>query len=217
MKPYRARQLLGVLDHRLRLQAEAALDQAGWCLKWVSSAAEAVSYLQKQCFDAVLIQAELSDSTGRELLQPVMRMKNGLPVVLLAEPGEEAEVAAALGYGAAGYLVAGPTLPSLLPAVLEHVVQIARERELERRSFELLHLNELRQLSTTLRHELNNPLTGILGNAEMALTMPNLSRLLEQRLRHILQMAEQMRSVLRELEQFPDQPGHLLEVTARSR
>ncbi len=58
----------------------------------------------------------------------------------------------------------------------------------------------LSELCQNLRHELNNPLTGILGNAEMALACPDLPPQLERRLRNILLMAERIREVLRALE-----------------
>ena len=60
--------------------------------------------------------------------------------------------------------------------------------------------DEMVELCQNLRHELNNPLTGILGNAEMALASPGLEPHIERRLRNILTMAEQMRDVMRGLE-----------------
>lgn len=210
------RRLLMVLDHRLRHVAEDALANGEWFAEWVSSAAEGISRLEVVAFDAVLTQAELSDSTGRELLDYVLSQKSALPVVFLAFPGGEREIALALEHGAAGYAVAGPGLPLLLPAALEHAVRTGRSRGLERRSRDLQHRSELRALCTALRHELNNPLTGILGNAEMGLATPALPPLIERRLRAIARMAEQIRDVLAGLEHVPDQPTHLLD-TAESR
>ena len=209
------RRLLTVLDHRMRILVEAALAGGEWLSEWVSSTAEGISRLEGQRFDAVLTQAELSDSTGRELLQHVFSLRSGVPVVFLAPPGGEEEIARALEHGAAGYALAGPGLPTLLPAVLEHAVQVSRSRELERRGRDLQHRSDLRAVCTALRHELNNPLTGVLGNAEMALATPNLPAPLERRLRNVVRMAEQIRDVLQDLEHFPDQPSHLFD-TAES-
>ncbi len=126
-------------------------------------------------------------------------------------PGKEKEIALALEHGAAGYVLAGPGLEALLPAVLEHAFEGHQSRQLERRGRDLQHRNELRDVATALRHEINNPLTGILGNAEMGLAMPGLPEVLERRLRNVVRMAEQIRQVLQELEHFPDQRCRLLE------
>ncbi len=182
-----------------------------WTVEWVSTAAEGISRVEGADFDAVLTQTDLPDGTGRELLDYVLSRKNGLPVLFLAIPGGEAEISAALDHGAAGYSLAGPGLPLLLPAVVGHAVRASRSRGLERRSSDLRHRSELRDLCASLRHQLNNPLTGILGNAEMGLATPALPPLLERRLRNIARMAEQIRQVLGELEGFPDQPARLLD------
>ena len=216
MKARHPRCLLEVLNHRMHTLVEAALAGSDWRREWVPSAVQGISRLESGPLDVVLTQDELPDSTGRELLLQMLSIKSGLPIVFLAPPDAEQEIAAALAHGAAGYAVTGSALPTLLRAVLEHAVHASRTRELERLSRDLHRHSELRELCTTLRHELNNPLTGILGNAELALSSPNLAPPLAHRLGHIVRMAEQMRDVLHDLERFPDQPSHLFEAAVKS-
>lgn len=213
---HKPRRVLMVLDHRLRPLAEEALAGTGWQSEWAATSAEGISRIEARRFDAVLTQSELPDSTGSELLQQVLSLKRGLPVLFLATAGGEKEVAMALERGAAGYALAGPGLSCLLPPVLDQAVSIGRSRDLERRGRDLQHRSELRALATALRHELNNPLTGILGNAEMGMATPNISPLLERRFRSVARMAEQIRDVLSQLEKFPDQKSHLLEVVGEN-
>lgn len=198
------RWVLMVLDHQMRSLAEDALGTSDWQREWASTAADGLSRLGRHRFEAVLTQTELPDSTGRELLQQVHSVKGDIPVLFLGSPGDEKEVAVALERGASGYALAGPGLKSLLPAALEQAVNLGRSRELERRGRDLQHRNEMGCLCLALRHELNNPLTGILGNAEMELARSNLPLPLERRFRNIVRMAEQIRDVLRNLEQSPD-------------
>ncbi len=212
----KARRVLLVLDHHSRSTAEKALAGSSWRSEWAVASAEAISLLEVRRFDAILTQNDLPDSTGPELLQQVLGLRRRLPVIFLTRPGGEKEVAAALDRGAAGYVVEGNSLPVLLSSVLDRAVSAERSRELERRGRDLQHRTELRALATALRHELNNPLTGILGNAEMGLATPSLPAALDHRFRNVARMAEQIRDVLSQLEAFPDHKPRLLEVVGEN-
>jgi len=63
-------------------------------------------------------------------------------------------------------------------------------------------------LARVIRHEVNNPLTGILGNAELILAdgagLPEKTR---ERLTTIIYLAVRLRDVLRELEERLRDPG----------
>jgi len=57
-------------------------------------------------------------------------------------------------------------------------------------------------LCLSVRHEINNPLTAILGLSEMALASRDLPPEVELRFQKILAMAEEIREVLRRLENY---------------
>jgi len=62
--------------------------------------------------------------------------------------------------------------------------------------------NEAGAAARLIRHELNNPLTGILGNAELILTEDAaLAEKTRRRLKTIIELAVRLRDVLRELEE----------------
>ena len=61
---------------------------------------------------------------------------------------------------------------------------------------------DLEELGTILRHEINNPLTGILGNAELVLAgSDGLSADVRRRVETIVGLAVRLRDVVRNLEQ----------------
>lgn len=61
---------------------------------------------------------------------------------------------------------------------------------------------DLEELGTILRHEINNPLTGILGNAELVLAGgDSLPADVRRRVETIVGLAVRLRDVVRNLEQ----------------
>jgi CheY-like chemotaxis protein/transcriptional regulator with GAF, ATPase, and Fis domain len=69
----------------------------------------------------------------------------------------------------------------------------------------------LEQLALALRHEINNPLTGILGNAQLLLLTPNLPEDLRSRLETIEALTLRIRDIVRRLETVRDQTVHYLD------
>jgi nitrogen-specific signal transduction histidine kinase len=84
--------------------------------------------------------------------------------------------------------------------------------------------NENRDFGEVLRHELNNPLTGILGNAELLLVElrrkhPELPAQFESRLATIADLAVRMRETVRQLSekwQATEIPSNPSNETAKS-
>lgn len=69
----------------------------------------------------------------------------------------------------------------------------------------------LEQLALALRHEINNPLTGILGNAQLLLLTPDLPEGLRSRLETIEELTLRIRDIVRRLETVRDQTIHYLD------
>ncbi|MGH9805537.1 MAG: histidine kinase dimerization/phospho-acceptor domain-containing protein [Candidatus Acidiferrales bacterium] len=124
----------------------------------------------------------LADSLP-ELLGP----GSSLPALVLAPPGSEPLAAALLEReGTDVLLQAGDYRPLLLAWV---------RRTLARRE------PSWEEVGRIVRHEINNPLTGVLGNAELILADPEpLSAPVRARLRTIVDLAVRMRDVVRSLE-----------------
>lgn len=110
-----------------------------------------------------------------------------LPTLVLVSPGEEKRAAKLLEREPADFLLrAGRYLP-FLPA--------CAHRAASRRD---LYWEEVAAL---LRHEINNPLTGVLGNAELVLGEgAALSDKARRRVQTIVELAVRLRDVVRNLE-----------------
>ena len=133
-------------------------------------------------FDIVLLDYQLPDQTGIDLLQPLGERAERPSIVLVTAHGNESLAAEALRRGAADYLVKDGSLSQLLPEVLERV---RRERELRaalaKAQDELVKAERLAaigEMTVTLHHEINNPLMA--ASAELDLLLAQREGLTEE-------------------------------------
>ncbi|HXE58794.1 MAG TPA: response regulator [Gemmatimonadales bacterium] len=122
-------------------------------------------------YDILLLDHQLPDVSGLEVLRTLRARAARPAVVLITAHGTESLAAAALRLGADDYLIKDPSLPELLPEVLERVRRTralaralaAAERELVRAE----RLAAVGEMTITLSHELNNPLAAAAMNVEL--------------------------------------------------
>lgn len=124
-------------------------------------------------FDIVLLDHQLPDCTGLDVLAS-LRARAGRPsVILITGNGDESLAAAALRQGADDYLIKDQSLPKLLPQVLERVRRTRALRDaLAAAEADLVQAERLAaigQLSVTLHHEINNPLMSASAEVELML------------------------------------------------
>jgi signal transduction histidine kinase len=124
------------------------------------------------------------------------------PVVVIGMAERCAELTALLDAGAADYVMRnGSWLPSTLSLIRSRLRQAEKVAESAREPFE----ESEQDFGEVLRHELNNPLTGILGNAELLLAEVQrkndgaMPRGGEQRLETIAALAVRLRETVRRL------------------
>ncbi|MBP6668504.1 MAG: response regulator [Gemmatimonadales bacterium] len=121
--------------------------------------------------DLVLLDHQLPDGQGLAALPALRAVASRPAVVLVTAHGDEALAAAALRAGADDYLIKDPSLPALLPQVVErHRRQRALRDALAAAERDLVHAERLAaigQLNVTLHHNINNPLMA--AYAELAL------------------------------------------------
>jgi signal transduction histidine kinase len=145
-------------------------------------------------------------STGHRMEAIVSALAEYAPVVVVAPASHEHELSALVATGLADFVARSRSCLSMAIDLIEERLRQAVEEPAAASSL-LLDGNNQEAFGETLRHELNNPLTGILGNAELLLAevrrkndgqLPNGG---QQRLETIAALAVRLRETVRRLSQ----------------
>jgi len=167
---------------------------SGLRLQNVASVAEALSGLEAGDADALVCDLGfylfLRESEEAAGFDPA-----GVPTLALVSPGEECRVGERLALDPTDFLLRAGDYCALLPA---GVRRLARRRQAR-----------WEEVAALLRHEINNPLTGVLGNAELILAEASaLPAKTRHRLTTIIELAVRLRDVVRNLETQLDRGGN---------
>jgi DNA-binding response OmpR family regulator len=142
----------------------------------VTTAREALEALDG--VDVVLLDHQLPDARGLEVLETIRARPNPPAVVLITAHGNESLAAGALRLGAEDYLAKDSALLDLLPEVLERV---RRNRELrkalaaaERDLVRAERLAAIGEMTVTLHHGINNPLMSAAADIQLLLADPDM-------------------------------------------
>ena len=123
--------------------------------------------------DVVLLDHNLPDMKGTEVLEYLNRHPQPPSVVFITAHGDESVAATALRHGAEDYLVKDASLVKLVPQVVERVRRTRALREslaaAERNLMLIERRAALGEMSVTLRHEINNPLMSAMAEVELLL------------------------------------------------
>ena len=123
--------------------------------------------------DVVLLDHNLPDMQGTEVLEYLNRHAQPPSVVFITAHGDESVAATALRHGAEDYLVKDASLVKLVPQVVERVRRTRALREslaaAERNLMLIERRAALGEMSVTLRHEINNPLMSAMAEVELLL------------------------------------------------
>lgn len=142
------------------------------------------------------------------------------PVVVVGSAEHQTEITALLAAGDADYVIGSESCLAVAIGLVERrlrqrLLRLTRETASQNEpAGEIANPEELRDFGEVLRHELNNPLTGILGNAELLLVELRrrnieLPRQAELRLETIATLAVRMRETVRRLsEEWEAQTEH---------
>lgn len=151
--------------------------------------------------DVVLLDNQLPDGTGIELLPRLMAQPDPPSVIMVTGEGSEELAANAMRLGAEDYLVKGPQLFEALPGLVERArrnrLLRSTKAEVERDLVRAERLAAIGEMTVTLHHELNNPLMGASAEIEILLAGKSLDP--EQRggLEVIREQVARMREIIR--------------------
>ena len=155
----------------------------------------------------ILLDESAVFAQGREesLESAVAQLTDFAPVVVVAAPERQAELAPLVAAGAADFVARVGNFLPVAVGLLERRVRTAEQGVPQGGPGEYSSVEPPGDFGEILRHEVNNPLTGILGNAELLLAEckkkngEQLPIAAVQRLQTIAELAVRLRETVRRL------------------
>ena len=131
----------------------------------------AMERLHDGAFDVVLLDMGLPDSTGIDTVSKVHDEFPDIPIVVLTGLDDEETGIRAVRIGAQDYLVKGDVPATLLTRTIRYAIERKR-MEIEKKEFEQKaqmanRLSSVGRLALGIAHEINNPLTGVIGFSQL--------------------------------------------------
>jgi signal transduction histidine kinase len=144
----------------------------------------------------VVILLDEGLAKGVELAELLRRLVSLSPVVLIAAVERQVEIASVIASGEVDFVARTGDYAPVAVSLMERRLRGARAAELPPGSWS----DFPEDLGEVFRHEINNPLTGILGNAELLLShRERLSLIDTQRLQTVVDLAVRLRETTRRL------------------
>lgn len=141
----------------------------GYILEIAASKAQALKCMKVFSYDLILLDHQLDDGTGLELLRHI----SDTPVIFIAGSSSEEVIVQAMKAGAYDFLVKDPHMNylSLLPSTIDKVM--SRKRMEDRRSCHITGLErsnaELKNFAFMASHDMKEPLRKIVGFGHLLL------------------------------------------------
>ena len=161
----------------------------------VSSLAHLCELAGRLQSDAIVLDADL---VGGDPLEGLLRQLTATaPVILIAPAERQCEIASMVASGDVEFVA---RVGNFVPLAVKLVERRVRWTEMAASMLKLPWGEADTDLGTIFRHEINNPLTGILGNAELVLShRDHLSAADVQRLETVVDLAVRLRETVRRL------------------
>ena len=159
-------------DHLLISELVSLVRVSRFDLEWVDDYEAALAAVRDRRHDICLLDYRLGARNGLDFLREITNDGCTIPVILLTGQGDYAIDMEAMQLGAADYLVKGQIDSTLLERSIRYAVS---HKRLEEQIREASRLASIGSLAAGVAHEINNPLTSVLGYIQllMAEDLPN--------------------------------------------
>ena len=162
-------------DRRLisEMLAEASANEPGiaFDVQYADRLQLAIEYLGQHRAEVILLDLGLPDSQGLDTLKRVYSEVPELPIVVLTGLNDELIGVQAVNKGAQDYLIKGQVDTHLLRRTIRYAIERKQAEERERRLQLQLNLSSrlasLGLMVEGIAHEINNPLSSVIGFAQM--------------------------------------------------
>jgi DNA-binding response OmpR family regulator len=188
-------------DKNLANAEQDILEAAGYEVLYAPHGPAALDLLAQQTVDLVLLDVMMPHMDGYEVCRRLREDQDTsrLKIIMVTARGSTEETVTGLDAGADDYL----PKPFEVPELLARVQAQLRLRELQERLVDMAKAATVGQMAITLSHEINNPLTSILGHArllqETLQSQPSISADVLASLQAIENEAQRIQSVMEQL------------------
>jgi two-component system, cell cycle sensor histidine kinase and response regulator CckA len=201
-------------DRRLIREMLAEAGNLTFDVNYADRLEAAMVYLAQDGVEVILLDLGLPDSQGLETLRKVYAQVSEMPIVVLTGLNDEMVGVQAINEGAQDYLIKGHVDTHLLRRTIRYAIERKQAEVRERRLQLQLNLSSrlasLGLMVEGIAHEINNPLSSVIGFAQM-LTYEDLPENTREDIKAISDNAQRVADIVKNLTTFARQ--HKLERT----
>jgi len=159
-------------DYSIRRLIKFTLEKEHYKVITAEDALEGINTLNSRKIDLIILDIIMPDIDGYEALKVIKSSEQlkEIPVLLLTAKNEIDDMMRGFELGADEYLAK----PFELSELLARIRNLLRIKELQNKILQAERMAAVGQIALTIRHEINNPLTAVIGQCEMILRKGNL-------------------------------------------
>ncbi len=158
-------------DYAIRRLIKFTLEKEDYKVITAEDALEGINILSSRTIDLIILDIIMPDIDGYEALKIIKSSDHlkDIPVLMLTAKNEIDDMMKGFEMGADEYLAK----PFELSELLARIRNLLRIKELQNKIVQAERMAAVGQIALTIRHEINNPLTAVIGQCEMILRKGN--------------------------------------------
>ena len=162
-----------------------------------SNGKEAIEIINSKEIDLILTDLKMPEIGGIELMEYGKNKSADIPVIAMTAFASLNSAIEALRLGVYDYLIK-PYEFDMVLIVINRAIERIR---LTKKASEVEKLNVIAEAAVTLNHEINNPLTGIMGNLELMLdNFPDDKEDVKKAMKVVLENSQKIADVVRKFQ-----------------